>query len=278
MSNKLATTPLNWGVRTESLTTESGIILKDHVSLVRDDNNVPLSVVSSTYHPFQNEQLIELLEKVSKQTGVAIHKSGFFGDGQKVYIQLKTDDLSMPNDRVEGFVTGINSFDGSTSLAFGNSSITISCQNTFFAALRELKSKVRHTKNMMIKVDEVAASLDKALVEEQKMFQRIKRMSEVRMTPQVKELVVKALFNLDSSIDLSNEDAVSTVTRNKIIKYDIDHRTEVAQKGDNLWGLFSGVTRFTTHTATKNDTESKLFGVYAERERRIFNELAAMAN
>jgi len=278
MSNKLATTPLNWGVRTETLTTESGIILKDYVSLVRDDINVPLSVVSSTYHPFQNEQLIELLEKVSQQTGVAIHKSGFFGDGQKVYIQLKTDDLKMGNDRVEGFVTGINSFDGSTSLAFGNSTITISCQNTFFAALRELKSKIRHTKNMMIKVDDVAASLDKALVEEKKMFERIKRMSEVRMTPQVKELVMRALFDIDSTIDLSKEDAVSTVTRNKIIKYDIDHRTEVAQKGDNLWGLFSGVTRFTTHTATKNDTESKLFGVYAGRERKIFNELAALVN
>jgi phage/plasmid-like protein (TIGR03299 family) len=278
MSNKLATTPLNWGVRTESLTTESGIVLNDYVSLVRDDTNVPLSVVSSTYHPFQNEQLIELLEKVSKQTGVGIHKSGYFGDGQKVYIQLKTDDLAMPNDRVEGFVTGINSFDGSTSLAFGNSTITISCQNTFFAAMRELKSKIRHTKNMMIKVDEVAASLDKALIEEKKMFERIKRMSEVRMTPQVKDLVMRALFDLDSTLDLSKEDAVSTVTRNKIIKYEIDHQTEVTQKGDNLWGLFSGVTRYTTHTATKNDTESKLFGVYAGRERKIFNELAAFAN
>jgi phage/plasmid-like protein (TIGR03299 family) len=278
MSNKLATTPLNWNVRTESLTTESGIILKDHVSLVRDDNNVPLSVVSSTYHPFQNEQLIELLDKVSQQTGVGIHKSGYFGEGQKVYIQLKTGDLSMPNDRVEGFVTGINSFDGSTSLAFGNSTITISCQNTFFAALHELKTKVRHTKNMMIKVDEVAASLDKALVEEKKMFERIKRMSEVRMTPEVKDLVMRSLFSLDSTLDLSKEDAVSTLTRNKIIKYEIDHKTEVTQKGDNLWGLFSGVTKYTTHTATKNDVETKLFGVYAGRERKIFNDLASLVN
>lgn len=277
--SKLATTPLNWAVRTESLTTESGIVLKDHVSLVRDDTNVPLSVVSNTYHPFQNEQLIELLEKVSQKTGVAIHKSGFFGEGEKVYIQLKTNDLKMPKgDRVEGFVTGINSFDGSTSLAFGNSTITISCQNTFFAALRELKSKVRHTKNMMIKVDEVAASLDKALVEEKKMFERIKRMSEVRMTDKVKDLVVRALFDIDSTLDLKKEEDISTVTRNKITRYEIDLQKELAEKGDNLWGLFSGVTRFTTHTATKNDVETKMFGVYAARERKVFNEIAAFVN
>lgn len=278
MSNKLATTPLNWSVRTETLTTESGIILNDYVSLVRDDTNTPLSVVSNTYQPFQNEQLIELLEKVSQQTGVGIHKSGYFGGGKKVYIQLKTDDLAMPNDKVEGFITGINSFDGSTSLAFGNSTVTISCQNTFYAAMRELKSKIRHTKNMIVKVDEVCASFDKALIEEKRMFERIKRMSEVRMTPQVKDLVMRALFNLDSTLDLSKEDAVSTVTRNKLIKYEIDHQREVAQKGDNLWGLFSGVTRFTTHTATKNDAEAKMFGVYSERERKIFNELATLVN
>lgn len=277
--SKLSTTPLNWAVRTESLKTESGILINDYVSLVRDDTNIPLSVVSNTYHPFQNEQLIELLSKVSSKTGVSIHKSGFFGDGQKVYIQMKTNDLKMPKgDRVEGFVTGINSFDGSTSLAFGNSTITISCQNTFFAALRELKNKVRHTKNMMIKVDEVAESLDKALVEEKKMFERIKRMSEVRMTSKVKDLVVRALFDIDSTLDLKKESDIPTVTRNKMTRYDIDLQKELAEKGDNLWGLFSGVTRFTTHTATKNDMESKLFGVYSARERKVFNELAEMVN
>lgn len=280
MSNKLQDTELNWNVRSEELRTESGIIINDHRALVRDDNNVPLSIVSNSYHPFQNSDLFELLEKVSKQTGVEIHKTGYFGEGEKVFIQLKTDDFKMPNDKIEGFVTGINSFDGSTALAFGNSTITISCQNTFFAALRELKSKIRHTKNMMIRVDEVSASLDVAIQEEKRMFERIKQMSEVRMSDKVKDLVVKALFDVDSKLDLSRSfSELSTVTQNKMNRFSIDLNTEVNQKGENLWGLFSGVTRYTTHNATKGDSnEAKLFGVYGNRERRIFNELSAMAN
>jgi phage/plasmid-like protein (TIGR03299 family) len=279
MSN-LQNTKLNWNVRSEELRTASGIILNDYKALVRDDNNTPLSVVSQTYQPFQNSELYELLEKVSRQTGVAIEKCGYFGEGQKVYIQLKTDDLSMPKgDKVKGYITGINSFDGTTSLAFGNSSITISCMNTFYAAMRELKTKIRHTKNMSIHIDAVCKDIDVAIQQEKRMFERIKRMSEVTMTDKVKDLVVKALFNLDSTLDLQKEDAVSTVTRNRINHFGIDLKTELDSKGANLWGLFSGVTRYTTHSAVKGDsTESKLFGTSGKRERAVFDTLADLVN
>lgn len=271
---------LDWQVRAEELRTASGIVIPDHVALVREDTQVPLSVVSNSYVPFQNDQLMELLFKVSQQTGVEVFNSGYFGDGQKVFVQLKTNDLNMPKgDKVKGFVTGINSFDGSTSLSFGNSSVTISCQNTFFAALRELKNKIRHTRNMMIRVDEVCKSMEDAIGTEKVMFERIKRMSEVKMTDKVKDLVVRALFDIDSTLDLRKPDEMSTVTRNKMTRFGSDLGIEVADKGDSLWGLFSGVTRYTTHSAVKGDsTESKLFGVYGSRERKIFNELAEMVN
>ena len=52
---------------------------------------------------------------------------------------------------------------------------------------------------------------------------------------------------------------------------------ETNQKGDNLWGLFSGITKYTTHSLTKDDnTESKMFGVYGKRELSIFNELVEL--
>ena len=141
---------LNWNVKTEKVTTESGITLDGYSALVREDTNVPLSVRSESYYPYQNYELVELLDRVSGLTGLSIHKGGFFGEGQKVFIQLKSNNLRIGNDRVEGYLTGINSFDGTTSLAFGPSNITISCQNKFFAAFREMQSKVRHTKKKWI--------------------------------------------------------------------------------------------------------------------------------
>lgn len=273
---KLEKVNLNWNVKAEKLVTESGIVIPNHVAIIREDTQHCLSVRKDGYQPYQNEQLFDLLEKVSSKTGLKIKKGGYFGDGEKVYIQMKSDDLVMPNnDKVEGYVTGINSFDGSTSLAFGNSTITISCMNTFFASYRELNSKIRHTKNMLMKIDDICNQVDKNLEEETKLFERIKRMSEVKMDAKVKELVVRALFDIDSKLPKKNwEKELSTNVKNKMQRFEMDLQTEVAQKEDSLWGLFSGVTRFTTHSITKNDnTETKLFGIYGARERKIFDEI-----
>ena len=164
---------LNWSVRTEQVVTKSGIEVPDKIALVRDDNDAYLSTMGNNYYPYQNEELIELLQKVSQTTGLDIAKQGYFGNGEKVFIQLKSNDLTLNGDKIEGFLTGINSFDGSTSLAFGPSNITISCQNTFFSAFREMETKIRHTKNMTIKVDEVAHALMGVVEEEKKIFNHI---------------------------------------------------------------------------------------------------------
>jgi phage/plasmid-like protein (TIGR03299 family) len=270
-------TGLNWTVREESLTTESGIIIPQQKAIIRDDTNTVLSVHGEGYYPYQNHQLIELLDKVSQQVGLPIHKGGMFGDGKKVFIQLKSNDLKLGTDRVEGFITGVNSFDGSTSLAFGPSNITISCQNTFFAAFRNMDTKVRHTKNMVMRVDEICRGLERVIEEEAVMFEDIKQMADTKMTKENQEWVSRLLFNIEREVNLNDEKALSTVTRNKLSRFEIDLNGELKEKGDSLWGLFSGVTKYTTHSMTKGDnSENKMFGVYGQRERNIFKQLVEL--
>ena len=270
-------TNLNWTVREESLTTQSGIIIPKQKAIVREDTNKVLSIHGEGYYPYQNHQLIELLDKVSQQSGLEIHRGGLFGDGQKVFIQLKSNDLKLGDDKIEGYITGINSFDGTTSLAFGPSNVTISCQNTFFGAFRSMDTKVRHTKNMVMRVDDICRGLEKVVEEETKMFEDIKMLSETRMTKESEDWVTRTLFNIMRDVDLNDEESVSTVTRNKLSRFEIDLNGELKEKGGNLWGLFSGVTKYTTHSMKKDDnSENKMFGVYGQRERHIFKELVEM--
>ena len=273
-------TDLNWTVREESLTTESGIIIPKQKAIVREDTNKVLSIHGEGYYPYQNHQLIELLDKVSQQSGLEIHRGGSFGDGQKVFIQLKSNDLKLGDDRIEGYITGINSFDGTTSLAFGPSNITISCQNTFFGAFRSMDTKVRHTKNMVMRVDDICRGLEKVVEEETKMFEDIKMLSETRMTKESEDWVTRTLFNIMRDVDLNDEDSISSVTRNKLSRFEVDLNGELKEKGGNLWGLFSGVTKYTTHSMNKGDEtknmENKMFSVYGQREREIFKELVEM--
>jgi len=270
-------TNLNWTVREESLTTQSGIIIPKQKAIVRDDTNEVLSIHGEGYYPYQNHQLIELLDKVSQQSGLPIHRGGLFGNGEKVFIQLKSNDMKLGNDRIEGYITGINSFDGTTSLAFGPSNITISCQNTFFGAFRSMDTKVRHTKNMVMRVEDICRGLEKVIDEESKMFEDIKMLSETRMTKQNEDWVTRVLFNIEREVDLNNEKQVSSVTRNKLNRFYVDLNGELKEKGDSMWGLFSGVTKYTTHSMNKGDnTENKMFGTFGNRERHIFKQLVEM--
>lgn len=270
-------TGLNWTVRQETLNTESGIVVPKQMAIVREDTNTVLAVHGDGYFPYQNHQLIELLDKVSNQIGLPIHRGGMFGDGAKVFIQLKSNDLKLGTDRVEGFITGVNSFDGSTSLAFGPSNITISCQNSFYAAFRNMDTKVRHTKNMIMRVDEICRGLEGVIREEAEMFDDIKKMSETRFSKETEEWVSKLLFNISREVNLNDAEALSTVTQNRLSRFHIDLNGELKEKGDNLWGLFSGVTKYTTHSLTKGDnSENKMFGTYGQRERHIFKELVEM--
>lgn len=268
---------LNWTVSQDPIFTKIGgedIEIIGKKSLNRSDTKTSLDVMSDSYVPFQNYELIELLDKVSKQTGLELKKGGSFKGGRRVYVQMKSGDMALNGDKIEGFLTGINSFDGSTSLAFGPSNVTISCMNTFFAAFKSLETKIRHTKNMTVKIDDICREMDKLLVEEQNIFNDIRMLSDTRFGTETVDSVIRKLFDVEKEFDL-NDDKLSTRTRNNINQFYVDLNGELQQKGDNLWGLFSGVTKYTTHSMSKKDsTEHKMFnGNYSQREKQIFHDL-----
>jgi hypothetical protein len=85
------------------------------------------------------------------------------------------------------------------------------------------------------------------------------------------------LFGIKPEVDLNDEKSISTRTRNNLSRFYIDLNGELSQKGDNMWGLFSGVTKYTTHSYSKNDnTEVKLFGGIGQVEQEIFSDLVHM--
>ena len=270
-------TNLNWTVRQEELQTISGISIPNKKAIVRDDNNMIVGLHSDGYVPYQNHELMDLLHQVSGRTGLEIHRGGEFKDGGRIYVQLKGNDLKLGNDRIEGFLTGVNSFDGSTSLAFGHSNTTISCMNTFFRVMSGLQNKVRHTKSMSLKVEDICRRLDIVLQEEKETFRFITELSETRFDDLLKEKVTRKLFGIKPEVNLNDEDALSTRTRNNLSRFYIDLNGELNQKGDNMWGLFSGVTKYTTHSYSKNDnTEAKMFGGIGQVEQEIFSDLVHM--
>lgn len=267
---------LNWKVTKEPIQTVSGIIIPEKSALVREDTQKCLGIHTDNYVPFQNEELLDLLFKISQQTGLEMHTGGSFKEGQRVYFQLKSEDLKLHNDKIEGYISGFNSFDGRTSLAFGNSNVTVSCQNTFYRGYKDVETKLRHSSTMKPKIDEILRKIDVLLVEEQNTFDTIQRLGNFRMTKDVKDMVIRKLFEIKREESLTSDD-FSTNKKNRMLKFGVDLQGEINQKGDNLWGLFSGVTKYTTHGMKKGDnSENKIFGKTGNVERQIFEDLVSL--
>lgn len=269
---------LDWSVKAERLVTAESNIETKSIAIVREDNHAILGVHGEGYHPLQNSQMMEILDRISGKMGLPLHKGGFFGQGEKVYIQLKTQDLNLGTDKVKGYLTCVNSFDGSTSLAFGHSNLTISCQNTFFANYREMSNKVRHTQKMIERIDIICMQIEDVLRAEQKIFESINRMSEVRIDPKVKEMVLSRMLDLQKEERLADLSTLSTRKKNILSDLEVNINGEIADKGGNLWGLFSGITKYTTHGLKGDSNENKLFGVYGRREREVFTQLAELVS
>ena len=113
-------------------------------------------------------------------------------------------------------------------------------------------------------------------VEEKETFQKIQKLGNVKIDDRIKELVTRRLFDIPKEERLDS-DSLSTNKHNKLSRFAIDLNGEIQGKGDNLWGLFSGVTKYTTHSMRKGDnTEGKIFGQVGFKERQIWDSLVEL--
>ena len=268
---------LDWHVNVEEIQTKSGIDIPAEVAMIRTDTKTCLGVHCAGYVPYQNEELLELLFKITKQTGLELHTGGSFKGGKKVYFQLKSDELKLGNDTVKGYISGFNSFDGRGSLGFGNSNVTVSCMNTFYLGYRSVETKLRHSGSMKPNIEKILRNIDLLLKEEKDAFQTIERMAGVKLDDNVKSLVIQKLFDISREEYLAPEE-LSTNKKNKLEQFNRDMETELGSKGDNIWGMFSSMTRYTTHSMKKGEdnTDSKIFGSTGVKERKIWHDLSIL--
>jgi len=242
---------LNWKVEKQPLCLP-GDIETPFFGVVRMDNNTCFTTCKEGYTPYQNSELAELLIRMSEKTGYNIHNGGMFNGGGKVYLQLESPNkikgIGQNNDVVNGYLTGLNGHDGTTSLKWGETNITISCRNTFMAARKELKSTARHTQSIHSQVEVAVRELTQVVREEQSLFEKFMNLSEISVKKEHIVQIVREITDVDISkkqSELKGEVSGYKINRANEVMNSISK--EMNQKGQTMWGLMSGVTQYTSH-------------------------------
>jgi phage/plasmid-like protein (TIGR03299 family) len=278
---------LRWSVSKQPLLLPSGDET-GFFGIVREDIQKTFATCKDGYVPYQNSELAELLHRISEKTGYEIHSGGMFNDGGKVYLQLSTGNeingIGKNRTKVKGYVTGINGHDGTTSLKWGEVNFTICCKNTFASASGSLQQSARHTASIHDKVEQSIREITGIATAEKSIFDTFIKLSEIPVTKDNIAKIVREVTKVDISLPSYHaQKDVSQYAMNRSEELLTSISNEMNSKGESLWGLFSGVTHYTSHklSVPKRENarlESKYVGSGASIDNNAFNTILNFAS
>lgn len=179
---------------------------------------------------------------------MSVSKAGALNGGRKVFIQLAIEGMSLVGEeRIKRYVTIIDSNDGSTGLSVGIGELVLSCQNQFFKFYKNGQSKLRHTASLTQRIKELPYLIETALSESLKLTETYKQFQSTPVTRALADEMVKYILGFDKNMSIKADSELSTRSRNAMETFYNHIEKETNQKGLNLFGLFSGVTSWTTH-------------------------------
>ena len=128
--------------------------------------------------------------------------------------------------------------------------------------------QVNHTKYHDTKIDQLLRYFETFLKERQHLFGQMQRMAEVKIDDSLKEALIQRLTRMSEEERLGTAE-LSTRKLNIVNDLWKSVDKECLALGDNLFGLFNGVTHYTTHVRqAKETTFGNAFGTLS----RINNE------
>lgn len=226
---------------------DGALFPSSYFGLLNSKTNEIINTTKESYHVSQNADVVELVVRGMRNFGdLSVQKAGSLHGGRKTFIQLEIAGFAnVGDDRIKRYVTVIDSNDGSTGLSIGIGDLTMSCSNQFFRFYKRGEMKLKHSSSLEGKMIEIPSLITLALTESMRQIEAYRTFQSTAASRELVDGLVRELIGFDR---LSyKEEEHSTKSLNAMDALYSHIATEMAGKGNNLWGLHSGVTSWTTH-------------------------------
>lgn len=244
-------------------------VASPYFGLINSKSNEVINTVKEGYTVSQNHEIVEMVLRGMERFGdkLTVSKAGSLNGGRKVFMQLAIEGMSkVADDIIKRYVTIIDSNDGSTSLSIGIGDLTMSCQNQFAKFYKSGDAKFRHTATLEQKLRTIPTLIETALNVSLRQVDIYRQFVSTPVSQRLAHEMVKYVLGYDreiTSMDVLSDKSTRAI--NTMDKLYAHIEKEMAQKGQNVWGLHSGITSFTTHemSTPKRDNgriESTLIG------------------
>ena len=250
----LTKTGLDFTIHKEQMTTEFGgkVIPTPYFALINGKSGEVINSVKSGYTISQNDEIVSMVVDGMANFGskLSIQNGGSLNGGKRVFLQMAIEgNAKVGSDILKRFVTIVDSNDGSSGLSVGVGDLTMSCSNQFFMFSKLGQSRFRHTATIEHRIKEIPQLIQNALAESLKLVELYNAFQSTPCSRELAHKMVNHLLGFDkTSLSIKEFADLSSKSENAMNSlYDnIEH--QMNDKGLNLWGLHSGVTRWTTHS------------------------------
>lgn len=228
----------------------------EYYGLLNTKTGEIINSVKNSYHVSQNDEVMELVVRGMQGFGeLSVQKAGSLHGGRKTFIQLGIDGNSIVgDDTIKKYITCIDSNDGSTGLSIGISNMVMSCQNQYFKFYRMGEVKMKHSSSLGGRMVEIPQLIKLALNESMKQIEIYNKFASTSCSRSLLDGLVKEVIGFNKH-NYKDEDR-SSKSLNAMDSLYTCMDSEMKQKGDNLFGLFNGVTYWTNHIKTHPKREN----------------------
>ena len=259
-------TDLEWDVIRKQaawqMSTESEIYMpvSGQDFFIRTDNNKVLSQTSKgdSFQFTSISEMKKVIEMISALDGFEFKGWNVFKEGAKVFAYFKTDRNLLAGWKADNYLVLSNGFDGSTSLHFKTVNYIYRCENMFGTGINN--AIVKNTKNHAIKRDDLIKEIEIYLNKTNKLYNDMQEATTI-------ELPRKQLLELASNIIFDNKELSDNKrTLDKLTRLTESMNHELDVLGNNLFGMFNGITHFTTHNMNAETSNRKINNVFGNIE------------
>lgn len=268
----------DWDIEKTEIVDIHGNVISGYNNITRDDSGKTIAVMKNSYHPMTTQQFTETAEEVAAQIGGKVNEyedwetSSKMGAAKPVVtaqIEL-SNPLEIAGSKIEGFLTLGVGFDGSRSFFIGHTNNYLRCSNEFAYIVKDFTSRL--TKNNMVRVEDIIKNIALYKEYEEKLYENFQKFQDVKIDEKIVNECVARIINMTEEERLDPNE-MSTQKHNKMHDVLASIRPECGELGNNAWGLFNGVTYYTTHVyeSSAHREYNTLFGSRKEMNHKAYD-------
>lgn len=210
------------------------------------EEEVLLGVVGRRYQPLQNVEAFGFFNPIVGDAKAYFETAGALGEGERIWVMVKMPKAMeiIRGDECFKYLLLSNTHSGEGSVMVKFTTVRVVCQNTLMLAMEDGQKayRVRHSKNMQYRLDDLARFLAIAQTVFQKAEEQFKLLARIHMIGDRLDHYFEAVFPRTPAQKQKGE----TPARWEHVRKVFESQEDLQLPGvrGTLWGAYNAITRF----------------------------------